>query len=397
MRPDGTSVLALLLSSLLLAVRAHAISASGATVSGTTLLCEASGPVCGGRCPSGGACGTGAGGCECRFGLPSLQDLAAMTGRVVGAAVKSIPLANDPLYAGTVAREYGSVSTDFELIWSYVHRVQGAYDFAAADSIVAFAEAHGMRVQGTPVVWYGVLPSYLDALSASALAAELEEHVRTVVGRYRGRIGSWVIVNEPVDELGEALRDNVFLSRVGPDYIADAFRWAHEADPEARLFLNEVLADGLNAKSDYLYGLARSLLAAGVPLHGVGLQMHMGGFFGPLPSAVRENIQRFVDLGLAVNITELDVQTIGLGPDEATRLTVQGTIYRDVVAACVAVPGCDTITTWGFTDRYSWIDQFFGPGQLPLPFDVDYVPKPAYHGMVDALVMPPESSTSVIP
>src|SRR5262249_12650756 len=142
-----------------------------------------------------------------------------------------------------------------------------------------------------------------------------------------------------------------------------------------------------NPKSDYIYSLVQGLLAAGVPIHGVGLQMHTGGFFGPPSTTVEANIQRFVDLGLAVNVTELDVQAANLGPDNPTRLAAQRVIYHDLVAACVAVPGCDTITTWGFTDRYTWIDDAFGPGQQPLPFDTNYVPKPAYFGITAALAV----------
>jgi endo-1,4-beta-xylanase len=207
--------------------------------------------------------------------------------------------------------------------------------------------------------------------------------VRTLARRYRGQIGSWIAVNQAVEE-GGGLRNNLFLDRLGPGYIADAFTWAHEEDPDALLFYNDYRADGLNAKSDSVYSLVQGLLAAGVPIHGVGLQMHVGGIFGPPSTTVQANIQRFVDLGLAVNITEMDVQTSDLGPDLASRLAAQRVIYHDIVAACVAVPGCDTVTTWGFTDRYSWIDMF-GPGQLPLPFDIDFAQKPAYSGMADAL------------
>ena len=359
-------------------------STTTSTTTTTVILCESSAPACGGRCPSNGTCGTGVGGCECTFPNPPLRDVAAASGRVVGAAVRSDPLQHDLLYAATITREYASLGTDFEAIWGYVHPAQGLYAFEGLDGIVAFAQAHGLSVQGDPLLWHGYVPEYLESLSPSAFAAEVEEHVRTLARRYRGQIGSWIAVNEAVGEGGD-LRNTIFLDRLGPGYIADVFTWAHEEDPDALLFYNDFTADGLNAKSDYIYALVQGLLADGVPIHGVGLQMHLGGFFGSPPTTVQANIQRFVDLGLAVNITEMDVQTSGLGSDIPSRLEAQRVIYHDIVAACVAVPGCDTITTWGFTDRYSWIDGFFGPGQFPLPFDVDFAQKPAYFGMADAL------------
>src|SRR5262245_16040519 len=267
------------------------------TTTSTLVLCETSAPACGGPCPSGGTCGAATGGCGCTFPAPPLKDVAATTGRIVGAAVRSAQLANEPLYAATVAREYDSLGTDFEAIWSNIHPAQGVYTFGGLDGIVAFAQAHGLRVQGDPLVWHGYLPDYVSSLSSSALAAELEDHVRSIVRRYRGQIGSWIVVNEAVADPGGALRSSVFLNQLGPGYIANAFTWAHEEDPDARLFYNDYSADGLNPKSDYIYSLVQGLLAAGVPIHGVGLQMHTGGVFGPPSATVKANIQLFVDLG----------------------------------------------------------------------------------------------------
>jgi endo-1,4-beta-xylanase len=317
-------------------------------------------------------------------GTVTLRSLADDAGILIGASAQSIPLAGEPPYADTLAREFNHLSPDYELIWGNIHPALCGWNFDPVDAIVDFAAANGLRVQGTPLVWYAYLPDYVSILTPAGLRAALEDHVRTVVGRYRGRVASWVVVNEAVQDFGPP-RPSVFLDRLGPGYIGDAFRWAHEADPDALLFYNDYRADGLNAKSDAIYGLVQGLLQDGVPIHGVGLQMHLGGAFGSLPATVRENMQRFVDLGLLVQVTEMDFQVGGLPGTLDERLAVQRGVYHDVVADCLAVAGCRGVTAWGFTDKYTWIDQFFGPGNYPLLFDAFYQPKPSYFGVQDAL------------
>jgi len=314
-----------------------------------------------------------------------LRTLAARTGRLIGSAVRAEVLPVDPAYGPILARDFDYVTPENEMKWGPIHPAPDVWNFGPADAIVDFAAAHGMRVKGHNLVWDLQLPSYVNAtLTPAELAAAMETHIRTLVGHYRGRVRAWDVVNEPLATFGASLKHSIFLDKLGTAYLADAFRWAHEADPDALLFVNEFGANGVNRKSDALYALVRDLLAQGVPIDGVGFQLHVGGFFGPLAPTLRENLQRFADLGLLVNISEMDVQIAGLPGDVATRLAAQRDTYHDAVTACLAVPACDAITFWGFTDRYSWIDAFFGPDD-PLPLDEQYVPKPAYFAVRDAL------------
>jgi GH35 family endo-1,4-beta-xylanase len=193
------------------------------------------------------------------------------------------------------------------------------------------------------------------------------------------------VLNEAVADDGSGLRDTVFLRGLGPGYIADAFRLAREADPQALLFYNDYSAEGLGAKSDRVYELVRGLVEAGVPIDGVGLQAHFSATGYPRAADIAANMRRLAELGLLVNISEMDVRISGLSGSQSARFERQRQVYREVVGVCVAEPACHAVTFWGFTDAHSWIDEFFAPDD-PLLFDEQYRPKPAFFGVEDAFL-----------
>jgi endo-1,4-beta-xylanase len=309
---------------------------------------------------------------------------AAAPVRLVGAAVQASLLRTEPAYAAAVAHHFNYVTAEFEMKWGQIERQPGQRDYARADEIAAFAEARGMRIKGHALVWHGDSPAWLESLSPPEARIALEDHIRTTVGRYRGRIAAWDVVNEAIADDRSGLRDTVYLRKLGPTYIAEAFRRAHEADPDALLIYNDYGAEGRGRKSDDVYNLVRDLRAQGVPIGGVGLQMHVDAASRPAAADIAGNMRRLADLGLLVNISEMDVRVARLPGTPATRLEEQRRVYHDVVAVCAAEPRCHAITFWGFTDRYSWIDQFYGPDD-PLLFDEAYRAKPAYFGVLDAL------------
>jgi endo-1,4-beta-xylanase len=288
-----------------------------------------------------------------------------------------------------LSKHFDYLTAEYEMKWDPLQRAPGVYDFTGADQIVLFAEARGMRVKGHALVWHGATPAWVGALSAPELRIAMEDHIRTVAGRYRGRVHAWDVVNEAVADDGEAstggLRNTVFLQKLGPGYIGEAFRLAREAAPDARLFYNDYSIEGSNAKFERTYALVKGLVDDRVPIDGVGFQMHVEGQNYPPALQIARNMQRLAELGLAVNISEMDVR-IRLAPgDLATRLDTQKRVYHEIVGVCVAQPLCDGITFWGFTDRYSWIDTFFGPDD-PLLFNETYGAKPAAYGVQDALL-----------
>ena len=224
----------------------------------------------------------------------------------------------------------------------------------------------------------------MEALPPAALRTAIEEHIRVVVGRYRGRIVAWDVVNEAVADDGSGLRNTVFRQKLGEGYLDLAFRAAREADPDALLVYNDYGAEGLGRKSDEVYALVRRLRERGVPVGGVGLQMHVAAQSRPSGGGDRRQHAAPRGAGALVNLSEMDVRIRSVPGDTTTRLDVQRREYEDIVGACVAEPRCHAVTFWGFTDRYSWIDSFFGPDD-PLLFDESYSAKPAFFGVQDAL------------
>jgi endo-1,4-beta-xylanase len=237
-----------------------------------------------------------------------------------------------------------------------------------------------MRVKGHALIWHGATPSWVNALSPSDLRTAIERHIRATLTHYRGQIHAWDVVNEAVADSGAGLRDTMFRQKLGDAYIADAFRMAREADPHALLFYNDYGGEGMNAKANRIYELLADLLSKGVPIDGVGLQMHISANSRPADGDIAANMRRLASLGLIVHISEMDVRINSVGGTPQTRLEVQRMTYRDVVRVCRLEPRCEAVTFWGFTDAHTWIN-----GDSPLLFDAQYAPKPAYYGVLDAL------------
>ena len=310
----------------------------------------------------------------------TLRGLAPAANIRIGAAVDIPTLNKDPAYARLLARELNLLTPENAMKFSVIHPERERYDFSQADALLAFAEAHGMQVNGHVLVWHQQLPDWLTQghFSRDELSAILREHIHTLVTRYRGRIASWDVAAEAVAEDGRP-RETFWSRGIGADYLALAFRWAHAADPAAQLRYNDYGGEGGGAKSDGIYDLAAGLRWQGAPIHGVGLQMHVGIEDAPPVAEVRINMLRLAALGLQTDITEMDVML--KQPSTPAALRAQARIYRDMLQACLAVAQCRGFSTWGATDRYSWIPEFF-PGQgAALLFDEQYRPKPAYRSV----------------
>ena len=314
--------------------------------------------------------------------MEALKDAASASGRLVGAAVKSA-LLGDARYSAVLGRHFNYVTAEYEMKWATIGQRPGAEDFSGGDAIAGYAASRGMQLKGHALIWHGSVPMWVPALSAADLRTAFENHIRSVAGHYRGRVLAWDVVNEAVADDGSGLRDTIFRQKLGDRYIADAFRLAREADPQALLFYNDYSGEGLNAKSNRIYDLVSGLLAQGVPVDGVGLQMHISATNPPADTSIAANMRRLAALGLLVNISEMDVRVRDVPGTLQTRLDVQKSVYRSIVAVCVAEPRCHAVTFWGFTDAQTWITAQFGPDN-PLLFDEQYAAKPAFYGVLDA-------------
>jgi endo-1,4-beta-xylanase len=313
----------------------------------------------------------------------TLRALANARGIDIGAAVDVRALSGEPDYAEVLQREFSMVVGENAFKWENIHLTPKLFYFDDTDAIVTFAEANEMKVRGHTLVWHNQNPSWLlrSIKTRDEAIAVLKNHIETVVGHYKGRIAAWDVVNEAVDDSTGELRESPWLTAIGPDYIALAFQFAHDADPDAKLYYNDYSAEGVGGKGDAVYELVKGLKEQGVPIDGVGWQGHFQS--SSFISDMKANGQRLADLGLEVSITELDVRI----PIPATDLMLekQAKMYGKVTETCLALPNCKAIVTWGFTDRHSWVPGFFSGEGAALPFDERYQPKLAYDAIKAAL------------
>jgi endo-1,4-beta-xylanase len=204
----------------------------------------------------------------------------------------------------------------------------------------------------------------------------------------RGKIQQWDVANEIFNGDG-TLRttDNIWIRELGPEIIADAFRWAHEADPNAKLFFNDYGVESVNAKSNAYLALIPKLRAEGVQVDGFAVQGHLSTRYG-FPGDLQANLQRFDDLGLETSITEIDVRMdvpAGTKPT-AAQLEKQATYYQRALEACLNVEDCKSFTIWGFNDKYSWVPVFFArEGEATVMWE-DYTRKPSYYALQSTLL-----------
>ncbi|MDQ3723897.1 MAG: endo-1,4-beta-xylanase [Actinomycetota bacterium] len=308
-----------------------------------------------------------------------LRVLAKAKGLEVGTAVRGDQVRKNRAYRQTIAAQFSTVTPENEMKWEAIEPEQGTFEFGPADAIVDRAREARQKIRGHTLVWHFQLPDWVRELGPRDLEAAMRQHIGRVVARYRDDVSVWDVVNEPVSDRG-GLRPSVFARRLGPGFIALAFRLAHEADPDAKLYLNEIGAEGINAKSNRFYEIVSRLKRDGVPIDGVGFQVHSN--LAGLPGDFVDNMRRFAALGLDIAITEADV---GLKlPPSAEDLESQARLYEQIVRSCMTV-SCKSLTFWGFTDGRSWIPETQpGMGAATL-LDERLAPKPAFGAVQRAL------------
>jgi endo-1,4-beta-xylanase len=322
---------------------------------------------------------------------PTLRSAAERTHRYIGAAL-SPDYFNEASYLAIAGEQFNSLTPENQMKWESIEPSPNKFTFDQGDSLVLFAKQNHMRVRGHTLVWHSQLASWVKSLSGDALHAAMLNHIKNVAGHYKGRIAEWDVVNEVMadGESGDLRPDSPFAS-LGPTFIDDAFRAAHDADPNAVLFYNDYEIEGPNAKkTEGAYKLVKRLKDAGVPIGGVGFQMHVDPRHWPTAEEIRQNFERFAALGVIIEITEMDVPVGAMSGSMEEKLAKQKAITKDIVAVCTSIPQCTGITIWGFTDAHSWLNdeqwglKLRGPmPHYPLPFDQDYRPKPMFYGILD--------------
>ncbi|MBY0219899.1 endo-1,4-beta-xylanase [Paenibacillus illinoisensis] len=310
----------------------------------------------------------------------------------IGAAVNPLTIDSQ---RSLLAYHFNSLTAENEMKFSSLHPEENLYTFENADVIASFAREQGMALRGHTLVWHNQTPDWLfenktgGKAERDVLLERLRSHIQTVVGRYKDVIYCWDVVNEVIsDENDESafLRPSKWLDIAGEDFIAKAFEFAHEADPQALLFYNDY-NESNPQKRERIYRLVRSLLDQGLPIHGVGLQAHWN-LYDPTLDDMRAAIERYAQLGLQLQLTELDVSVFrfddrrtDLTRPEKGMLELQAERYESIFRLLYEYrEHISAVTFWGAADDYTWLDHFpvRGRKNWPFLFDESHAPKPAY-------------------
>lgn len=309
----------------------------------------------------------------------------------IGAAMNPNLLNGNPAYRATAGREYNSVTSENYLKMSLVHPEPDRYDWTGSDVLVNFAGQNKQRMYGHTCIWHQQVPAWVTNFKGDSAAWEglFKSHIQTVIGHYRGRIAAWDVVNEAFSDDG-TMRRTIWLEHLGRDYVARAFRYAREADPDVKLFYNEYGHEYSAKKTAAVLVLAADFKRRGIPLDGLGLQMHT--HIGQPDASIENAIRQIAATGLLVHISELDVRVNQGKVADYTITEADAQKQRQKFAAIVRayrtlVPPAQQhgITTWNIGDADSWIPKFCSCQDFPLPFDKQYAKKPAYDGLLDGL------------
>lgn len=328
---------------------------------------------------------------------------------LVGAALNERQCSGEDEQGAALAKaQFNTITAENAMKWEKVHPEPNLYSFAAPDRYVEFAEKNGMVLIGHTLVWHNQTPRWVfedstgKTVDRETLLKRLHDHIKTVVGRYKGRIKGWDVVNEALEEDG-SLRRSPWMKIIGEEYLLKAFEFAHEADPSAELYYNDFSLENAPKRAGAV-ALIKKLQAAGAQVTAVGLQGHYK-LKWPSTAQVDSTIEAFVALGVKVAITELDVDVVpasqgnegadlllnnqalrradlyasGL-PDSVQQ--VLATRYGDLFKVFVKHAGVvERVTFWGVTDGNSWLNSG-GRVNYPLLFDRNHAPKPAFFAVI---------------
>jgi GH35 family endo-1,4-beta-xylanase len=247
---------------------------------------------------------------------------------------------SDPSRMSFVERiksDYNILVCENAMKWDATERTQGNFSYSGGDAVVNFAAANDMLVRGHTLVWHAQTPSWVGNLNREQMLAAMKNHINNVMGHWKGKILEWDVVNEAVS----AGSNSMWQKTIGTGFIDSAFVYAHEADPGAYLYYNDYGSEGMGGKSDQIYNMVKGMKEKGIPIHGVGLQCHVGSNVNK--SQISQNIKRLGDLGLRVSCTEVDIR-----PTNAQA-------WSNLVGACVENFNATSFLCWGFDDAHSWL------------------------------------------
>lgn len=318
------------------------------------------------------------------------EGLAALANFPVGVAADEGLLQHDSIYLHTASAQFNRITPENILKASYIHPEQNKFNFPEADQFVQFCRNKGLSVHGHTLIWHKQNPGWMNHYTGSKQDWDsmMKLHIISVVRYLKSNIRSWDVVNEAFNEDG-SLRNTIWLQHIGPSYIEKAFRYAHEADPEAVLLYNDFNLELNPAKRTAVLQFLGNLKLNGVPIDGIGLQMHLSAQYSEI-SLIEKALADIASKHYLIHLSEIDISVNPLGKDynlNQKDLETQADLMYKIARAYSNVPAHQQfgMTFWGVTDQYSWIRSYYNRLDYPLLFDEQYQPKPIYCKLKQAL------------
>jgi endo-1,4-beta-xylanase len=304
--------------------------------------------------------------------------------------------------AELIKKQFNSITAENAMKMESIQPMEGVFNWKIADSIVNFAKKNGIRIRGHNLCWHQQVPAWMfigrdgKEVSKQELLKRLHDHITAVVSRYKGKIYAWDVVNEAIDDNPDnQMRDSKWFKICGYEFIEKAFKYAHDADPLAKLFYNDYNTER-PAKREHIYKLLKRLVDKGIPINGVGLQAHWS-IFEPSKEELRKSIRLYSSLGLEIQFTELDISvypwekenrekrvgekddyTVELEQKQADKYSMLFGVFREFHKVIT------NVTFWNISDAYTWLDDYpvRGRKNYPLLFDSQLRPKKAFYRIV---------------
>jgi len=329
--------------------------------------------------------------CTDQGGIPSFKTIAPGEKHMfevakykIGCAVSASLLRTNSSYINLANTEYNSITPENAMKFESVHQSEAGFNFSDADFIVNTAKASGKRVHGHALIWHEAVPAWVTNFQGDSVAWEtlMKTHIQTVVTHFKGKNTSWDVVNEAFNDDG-SMRTTLWTTKLGKDYIARAFQYAQQADPDCKLFYNDYGAEYSPAKLNAIIAMVNNFKSRGIPIHGIGTQMHTN--VNASNTDINNVLQQFAKTGLLVHISELDIQVnLNNAPNfvysEAVQKT-QGEKYKYIATAYGKLPEAQRygITMWNIGDADSWITVWKKQKDFPCLFDTSYQKKTTYN------------------
>ena len=325
---------------------------------------------------------------------PSLKVLAAKHGIALG-NFTMLGMIDEKPFADILTSQFDFGLADNTPNWYFtdggMRPSATTYNYKQVDQVLAFSKTHNMPIQAHHLLWGEEkwLPEWLKKgnYTKEQIMDIIHDHIQTVGSHYSGQIKEWTVVNEAFTR-GQhfyGLNDWFADHTGGKEYIDNAFIWARAADPHAKLILNDFNNEGINDASNEMYDYTKAAKERGVPIDGIGMQMHIDGTHPPTKDEVISNMKRFGALGVEVYVTEFDVNMNDIKANGNSKDQIEANIYYEMMRACIESKVCHSFAFLGITDKETWYNYLGVPDARPLMFDKKYNPKPAFYSVRAAL------------